>query len=462
MDLLEVQIGLKQVSSNTNISFETAPSKVVPFGDVLWLQKQGDDEADLVIDYVDRHSSALKLSRLNVHVEDTSALIQNNYDKYILDHAYPLTKIYTRKLLVLINPHGGQGRAVEYFNTHCRPILDKAHVQYEFVTTDYYRHATDIARELDISKYDCIVCASGDGIPHEVINGLYEREDRVELFNKLALAQLPCGSGNALSFSCLGTADPKELTLRFLKSDLVKTDAMAVTQGTGSKKNTKLSFLTQTYGVIADSDIGTEWLRWMGPARFDLGVLIKTFQKAKYPCQIYVKYLAKDKDLVSNHYDYHSNLSPKDHQVTKESFQLKYPDLDHEVPEDWDRIDPQLSKHLAIFYVGKMPFISKDVNFFPLALPNDGSLDLVITDARTNVMKTAHSLLSLDKGSHVLHEEVQHSKILAYRLVPQVHKSYISVDGESFPFEPMQVEVIPGLLQVYMINGQYKDTGFNR
>ena len=58
-----------------------------------------------------------------------------------------------------------------------------------------------------------------------------------------------------------------------LKAHKTKLDLMAITQG--SEKITKLSFLSQCYGIIADSDIGTEHLRWLGPIRFELGVIQK-------------------------------------------------------------------------------------------------------------------------------------------------------------------------------------------
>ncbi|KAK9152517.1 hypothetical protein Syun_010826 [Stephania yunnanensis] len=38
-------------------------------------------------------------------------------------------------------------------------------------------HAKEIASALDLSKYDGIVCVSGDGVLVEVVNGLLQRED---------------------------------------------------------------------------------------------------------------------------------------------------------------------------------------------------------------------------------------------------------------------------------------------
>ena len=46
-------------------------------------------------------------------------------------------------------------------------------------------------------------------------------------------------------------------------------DAFSITQ---NGKRT-ISFMSQALGLIADADIGTENLRWMGDTRFLLGIL---------------------------------------------------------------------------------------------------------------------------------------------------------------------------------------------
>ncbi|MFK5282232.1 diacylglycerol kinase family protein, partial [Lacticaseibacillus paracasei] len=90
----------------------------------------------------------------------------------------------------------------------------------------------------------------GDGITHEFINGLYKRPDNVEALNKLAVTQIPCGSGNAFSLSTFGTANPALATLEVLKLTEIEMDAMLLQQG----HTTSLSFLSQAYGAVADSD----------------------------------------------------------------------------------------------------------------------------------------------------------------------------------------------------------------
>lgn len=147
-------------------------------------------------------------------------------------------------------------------------------------------------------------------------------------------------------------------------------------------------------------------------------------------------------------------------QIKEEDFKIKYP-LDEGIPSDWERLDPNISNNLSIFYTGKMPYVAADTKFFPAALPSDGTMDMVITDARTSLTRMAPILLGLDKGSHVLQPEVLHSKILAYKIIPKLGNGLFSVDGEKFPLEPLQVKIMPRLCKTLLRNGRYVDTDFD-
>ncbi|SCW01521.1 LAFE_0E01508g1_1 [Lachancea fermentati] len=392
----------------------------------------------------------------------------NDLSAEIMRRSYKKSKV-GKSILVILNPHGGKGRANKLYVSKIKPILIASNCSVEVMETSYHRHAMDIARNIDIEKYDIIACASGDGIPHEVLNGLFQRPDRVRAFNKVAVTQVPCGSGNAMSVSCHGTTNPSHAALSIVKSTEIRIDLMCCSQPSYINQP-RLSFLSQTYGVIAESDINTEFMRWIGPARFELGVALNVLQRKKYPCDIYIKYAAKSKNELRDHYVYHKNKivnksnetnsdDPDNDEVDENDFQVKFP-LSEDVPSDWEKLDSGLADNLGIFYTGKMPYIAADTKFFPAALPSDGTFDLVITDARTPITRMAPILLSLDKGSHVLQPEVLHSKIVAFKLIPRVKNSVISVDGESFPLEPLQVEIMPRLCKTLSYNGSYVETEF--
>ena len=64
-----------------------------------------------------------------------------------------------------------------------------------------------------------------------------------------------------------------------------------------------------------------------------------------------------------------------------------------------------------------MPFVSADTQFSPAALPNDGSMDMIVTDSNNSVWKLTSILLAVESGKHIDDEKVHHTKVLSYRLI---------------------------------------------
>lgn len=96
-----------------------------------------------------------------------------------------------------------------------------------------------------------------------------------------------------------------------------------------------------------------------------------------------------------------------------------------------------------------------NAKFFPPALHNDGLMDLVLIDGNIR-RRASFKLFDALKDETFFHlPVVKYHKISAYRWIPRNQDSgYISVDGESFPFEPYQAEIHKGLGTVIMKNDQ--------
>lgn len=421
----------------------------IPYHHVLWAESNAARPSDVDITYVeDRNGNAI-VTTITVELAPYGDATKPQY-LTIMDHAYAHTK-QQQRILVVLNAFGGQGNARSLYGKQAVPVFEAARVDLTYIETKYSGHGVEIARELDINNFDLIVCCSGDGIPYEIINGMYERSDRLEAFNKIAVTQLPCGLGNALAYSSHSKRNTSDVVawaaLQVLKLPRKKIDLMAVTQGTGLKKRTRLSFLSQAYGAIADADIGTDHLRWMGLIRFDLGVAHKVITKAAHPCDIWVEYAD-----TSSENDTRAELSEKTFVCNT--------DIESPIPDHWRQLAQDKTDHLSIFYAGNMPYVESSAKFFPLALPDDGCIDLVVTDARVLFFTMAKILMQVEHGGHVDHHDVHHMKIKGYRLVPKLtdgKRHYISVDGEEFPLEPMHVEVLPSVLTVPLKEGKYMD-----
>ncbi|GMN50902.1 hypothetical protein TIFTF001_020067 [Ficus carica] len=186
-----------------------------------------------------------------------------------------------KRLFVLVNPFGGQKLASKILLDQVKPLLNDADIQFTLQETQYQLHAKEVAKTMDLSKYDGIVCVSGDGILVEVVNGLLEREDW-ETAIKTPLGVVPAGTGNGMAKSLLDfVGEPctaSNSVLAIIRGHKRSLDVSTILQG-----ETKFfSVLMLAWGLIADIDIESEKYRWMGSARLDFYALLRVLCLRKY------------------------------------------------------------------------------------------------------------------------------------------------------------------------------------
>ena len=369
----------------------------------------------------------------------------------LLDRAYGLSQ-RRKRIKVLINPFGGQGKAPKWYARDIEPIFAAARCEVDAEKTQYKGHAVELAERIDIDAFDVIASCSGDGLPHEVFNGLGKKANAAEALAKIAVIQLPCGSGNAMSWSLNGTGSCSVAALCTVKGLKTPLDLVSITQG----DRRTLSFLSQSVGIVAEVDLGTDSIRWMGSGRFVYGFLVRILGKTIYPCDLAVKVEIADKSEIKASY--------KAEAARKEPAQdrsgsgqtgglplLRYGTIKDELPPDWEMIPYD---NLGNFYSGNMNYMSADLKFFPAALPDDGCQDLVTVDGDISRLMSIKSLLALEDGTFFDMHHVRVRKISGYRIIPKNQKDgYISIDGEKVPFEPFQAEVHRGLGTVLSKSG---------
>jgi sphingosine kinase len=370
----------------------------------------------------------------------------------LLERAYGSSQ-RQKRIKVLINPFGGQGAAQKMYHKHVAPIFAAARCDLDVEKTQYNGHGVEIGRDLDIEAYDVVACCSGDGIPHEVWNGLSQRSDAARALTKVALAQLPCGSGNAMSLNFNGTDSPSLAALAVVKGLRTPLDLVSVTQG----DRRTLSFLSQAVGMIADCDLGTEHLRWMGSARFTYGIIMRILGKKIYPADIAIKVEHEGKAAVREVYRAESSKPPRevdDRELPPADMglpDLRYGTVNDPLPATWELLPHD---HLGMFYAGNLAYMSPDTNFFPAALPSDGCLDLVRMRGDTARHTGIKTLLAVADHTFFDLPNVDYQKISGFRIIPKNQKTgYISIDGEKVPFEPFQAEVHKGLGTVLSKSG---------
>ncbi|XP_076593242.1 sphingosine kinase 2 [Chaetodon auriga] len=202
-----------------------------------------------------------------------------------------------RRLLLLVNPFSGRGQAMQWCQTHILPMIREANISYNLIQTERQNHARELIREILLSEWDGIIIVSGDGLLHEVINGLMERPDWEQAI-KTPVGILPCGSGNALAGSINHNAgydmclrEPLLLNCCFLlcRGGVRPMDVVSVTTSPPPSNNSRtaaprrlFSFLSVAWGFVSDVDIESERYRGLGSARFTLGTLVRIASLRSY------------------------------------------------------------------------------------------------------------------------------------------------------------------------------------
>jgi sphingosine kinase len=181
-----------------------------------------------------------------------------------------MTSSTTKKpLLVMINPASGTKVARKMFKTIVKPALEERQLAFEVMETEYAGHAEEFVKTCNdlVERFAGLITISGDGLLHEVYNGLATRPDWPEVC-KIPVGIVPGGSGNALNCSLLRQLDQPLDGLNGLganwsslnvavgaKDDkTIPLDLLDVELANGRKI---ISFLGVTIGLIADVDIGT-------------------------------------------------------------------------------------------------------------------------------------------------------------------------------------------------------------
>ncbi|KAJ2158115.1 Sphingosine kinase 1 [Coemansia sp. RSA 552] len=168
-------------------------------------------------------------------------------------------------VLVFLNPVSGKRKSLKLFETVIRPIFEIGCTEYTLKVTSSSGHASEFARNEDLSGYTAIVAVSGDGLLHEILNGLLLRPDWSK-YRNIPLGIIPTGTGNGLAKS-LDCIWPEQAAVAIVKAQKRPIDIMCATLASG---HVEYCFLSMTWGLIADIDIESERMRWAGPARLDL------------------------------------------------------------------------------------------------------------------------------------------------------------------------------------------------
>lgn len=362
----------------------------------------------------------------------------------------------SRKLRVLVNPRGGKGKAVSIYAKKLEPIFRAAGCILDVTMTTHSGHAYEIAKDISVIDYDVLVTVSGDGLVHEAMNGFADHENPRLAFS-IPVAPIPTGSGNALALNLLGLEDGFDVVaaaLNTIKGMPMQVDAFSVVQG-GKRY---LSFMSQAMGLMADLDIGTEHLRWMGDTRFFAGLLYGIMLHKPCPVRLSYKVAESDKaNMVENlkikRASVREPISKRASGTSDELFSDELPPLKYSTDdnEGWTTLEDPI----MYVYAGKGPYVGRDYMAFPVSLPDDGLIDIMALRL-TKRLDIVRAIADGPSGESFWHPRLVYVKAHAYRVQPFRNHGTLSVDGEAKPFEDFQVEVHSKMASLLSLYGYYK------
>lgn len=323
--------------------------------------------------------------------------------------------------LVLCNPRSGPAQNADRIaESLVLPMLQQAGVETTLCVTTHAGHAAERCHYLssdatDIAHYQGLVIMGGDGTVHEVLNGIRTRPDATALLTKLLpLGVVGCGTANGLATSLSHAAAASETygactdAFWIAKGHTVAADlsTYSILQSDASVKQ-YTSFLTFSWGIIAEIDIESERIHWMGSSRFDVWAVVRVLLLRKYRAKL--SYTTNTTDAVAA--------------------------VSEPVPASWTTLEDDL----VLFWASQVSHAGRTVHHSPRTRTADGALTLFLVRGSVSRYRLARILLALETGWHENMPGVEWIQCAAYRLEPSdLTHSFNDLDGEKVEPGPVQ------------------------
>ena len=129
----------------------------------------------------------------------------------------------------------------------------------------------EIVKNLDLIKGDVVASVGGDGTFCEVITGFMLRNDNA--YETFPLALIPAGTGNSQA-NDMGIEDYRVAISKIINGNLKKVDIGETKFVLDGNEEIRYSHNLVGWGLGVDSNILAEKMRFLGPLRYDVGVLL--------------------------------------------------------------------------------------------------------------------------------------------------------------------------------------------
>ena len=296
---------------------------------------------------------------------------------------------------LMVNPYSGKKQGEKIAN-NAKQIFEQESIQVNTHISNYSGELISIAESLAASDSDVVVVVGGDGSLSEVITGLMQANSQCRV------GLIPAGTGNSMA-NDLKIKDTKDAINRICKGayqflDLAKVDMVAGLPGNQQGNMTRYSANLVTWGLGVDSTIKAEKMRWMGPMRYDIGILMA---------------------IMANNRR-HATLTIDDHKIEDD---------------------------FTLFLIQNSQTGGSLLPLAPGASLDDGEMDIGILKKmkRGQILKAFGQLKT--EGRHVFHPMVDYYRFKSLE-ISTPKPTAINVDGENIGSTPLKMKVVPKAIRI--------------
>lgn len=294
-----------------------------------------------------------------------------------------------RTIHLIVNPASGR-RCYNESVDKVKAALQKANCRHFIHRTEYAKHSNEIIKNIHLDPEDAVAVLGGDGTIHNVVNGMMQRHDQINV----PLAIIPGGTGNDIA-ATLGIASVEDAIQKLVRGKLRTIDLGYIT----TTHQRRYLILCLLWGYAYDLAAFADRHRWMGNRRYTLSGYIQFLcQQSKY-----LKIII-DGNLIEN------------------SFRF--------------------------FMIVNSPRAGNSKLIAPNALLDDGKFDLVLVPhvSRWHFFRT---MLSLQQGKIARSPYIEFYQFKELQLMTNVVND-INLDSEWIMQTPASISVVPHALRVYV------------
>lgn len=318
-----------------------------------------------------------------------------------------MTDSATKRPLLIVNPRSSGGKTGRIFDKMQGPI-ERAIGRFDTIFTERGRHAVEIARKASLAGCELVIIVGGDGSIHEAVNGLMEARDQGATGTRLGII----GQGTGGDFRrTLGIEHRLDRYCEAIAAGKTKkVDVGRVSYASHAGKQESAFFIN-----ILSVGIGGLVDQLVADANRGLGGQFAYFS-------------ASVKGLLRSEIGRLKCAVTLNGETREEEFS---------------------SRNLAICN-GR--FFGSGMMVAPMAELGDGVFEVVDLGAASKLRFAMVSSTRIYKGEHIGHPDVRHFRCdkikIALRNEEIADRFLLDVDGEPLGRLPMEIEVMPGALEV--------------